>query len=152
MAGGLSALLYGSLSIALVRSVNEPLRVNVGMSMSLSPTTSGGSPALIEVASEVTSSLIEVSVSLTWRFLCVALNSLTSFWARVLETVRAQNWTVPVALTPKFADPGDATPSPMGRSPMTSTPTAAAATRAAAEKSANLVLFMCPVPSRRLRR
>ena len=69
--------------------------------MSLSPTTSGGSPALIEVASDVTSSLIDVSVSLTWRFLWVALNSLTSFWASVLETVRAQNWTVPVALTPK---------------------------------------------------
>ena len=68
--------------------------MNVGMSMSLSPTTSGGSPALIEVASEVVSSLIEVRVSLTWRFLCVALNSLTSFWARVLDTVRAQNWTV----------------------------------------------------------
>src|ERR1700722_6347432 len=70
------------------------------MSMSLSPTTSGGSPALIEVASDVTSSLIEVSVSLTWRFLWVELNSLTSFCASVLETVRAQNWTVPVALTP----------------------------------------------------
>jgi hypothetical protein len=28
------------------------------------------------------------------------LNSLTSFCASVLETVRAQNWTVPVALTP----------------------------------------------------
>jgi len=50
----------------------------------------------------VVSSLIDVSVSLTWRFLWVALNSLTSFWARVLETVRAQNWTVPVALTPKL--------------------------------------------------
>src|SRR6201996_3608829 len=81
--------------------MNAPSRVNVGVSMSLSPTTSGGSPALIEVASDVTSSLIDVSVSLTWRFLWVALNSLTSFWARVLETVRAQNWTVPVALTPK---------------------------------------------------
>src|SRR5580693_3864594 len=84
-----------------VRSVNAPSRVNVGTSMSLSPSTSGGSPALIEVASDVTSSLIDVSVSLTWRFLWVALNSLTSFWASVLETVRAQNWTVPVALTPK---------------------------------------------------
>jgi hypothetical protein len=36
----------------------------------------------------------------------VALNSETSFWARVLDTVRAQNWTVPVALTPKFGEPG----------------------------------------------
>ena len=35
------------------------------------------------------------------RFLWLALNSLTSFCARVLETVRAQNWTVPVAFTPK---------------------------------------------------
>src|SRR5579863_4393 len=84
-----------------VRFMNAPSRVNVGTSMSLSPTTSGGSPALIEVASVVTSSLMDVSVSLTWRFLWLALNSLTSFCARVLETVRAQNWTVPVALTPK---------------------------------------------------
>src|ERR1700678_2376631 len=82
------------------------------MSMSLRPTTSGGSPALIEVASDVVSSLIDVRVSLTWRFLWVALNSLTSFWARVLETVRAQNWTVPVALTPKleFVGVGAAAP------------------------------------------
>ena len=72
-------------------SVNAPTLVNCGMSMSLRPTTSGGSPALIEVASVVVSSLIEVSVSLTWRFLWVALNSLTSFWASVLDTVRAQN-------------------------------------------------------------
>src|SRR5580692_4215087 len=84
-----------------VRFIIAPSDVNVGTSMSLSPTTSGGSPALIEVASDVTSSLIEVSVSLTWRFLWVELNSLTSFCASVLETVRAQNWTVPVALTPK---------------------------------------------------
>ncbi len=48
--------------------------------------------------------LIDVSVSLTWRFLWVALNSLTSFCARVLDTVRAQNWTVPVALTPNVLD------------------------------------------------
>src|SRR6202020_1452240 len=84
-----------------VRFMNAPSCVNVGTSMSFSPTTSGGSPARIEVASDVTSSLIDVSVSLTWRFLWVALNSLTSFCARVLETVRAQNWTVPVALVPK---------------------------------------------------
>ena len=86
--------------------MNDPSRVNAATSMSFSPTTSGGSPALIDVASEVTSSLIEVSVSLTWRFLWVALNSLTSFCARVLETVRAQNWTVPVALTPKVLTTG----------------------------------------------
>src|ERR1700678_4034246 len=86
--------------------MNEPSAVNVGMSMSLSPTTSGGSPALIEVASVVVSSLIDVSVSLTWRFLCVALNSLTSFWARSLDTLRAQNWTVPVALTPNDEESG----------------------------------------------
>src|ERR1700678_1476212 len=103
---GDSALLYGSLLMYWVRFMNAPSRVNVGTSMSLSPTTSGGSPALIEVARLVTSSLIEVSVSLTWRFLCVALNSLTSFWARVLDTVRAQNWTVPVALTPKVLAAG----------------------------------------------
>src|ERR1700722_13160349 len=90
-----------------VRSVNAPSRVNVGTSMSLSPSTSGGSPALIEVARDVTSSLIDVSVSLTWRFLWVALNSLTSFWARVLETVRAQNWTVPVAFTPNEDEAAD---------------------------------------------
>src|SRR5580658_6687188 len=90
----------------LVRFIIAPSLVNVGTSMSLSPTTSGGSPALIEVASDVTSSLIDVSVSLTLRLEWVALNSLTSFWARVLETVRAQNWTVPVALTPKDADVG----------------------------------------------
>ena len=94
--------------IAAVRSMKDPLRVNVGMSMSLSPTTSGGSPALIEVASEVTSSLMDVSLSLTWRSLCVALNPLTSFCASVFDTVRAQNWTVPVALTPKEDEPGDA--------------------------------------------
>ena len=87
--------------------MNAFSRVNVGTSMSLSPTTSGGSPALIEVASDVTSSLIDVSVSLTWRFLWVALNSLTSFCASVLETVRAQNWTVPVALTPKDDEPAE---------------------------------------------
>src|ERR1700729_3675386 len=90
-----------------VRSVNAPSRVNVGTSMSLSPSTSGGAPALIEVASDVTSSLIDVSVSLTWRFLWVELNSLTSFCARVLETVRAQNWTVPVAFTPKLEEPDE---------------------------------------------
>jgi hypothetical protein len=39
--------------------------------------------------------------------LWVALNSLTSFWASVLETVRAQNWTVPVALTPKEGEPAE---------------------------------------------
>src|ERR1700722_11765434 len=83
-----------------VRSLSAPSLVNVGTSMSLSPSTSGGSPALIEVANDVTSSLIDVSLSLTWRFLWVALNSLTIFCARVLETVRAQNWTVPVAFTP----------------------------------------------------
>src|ERR1700729_3314667 len=94
--------------MAAVRSMNDPLRVNEGMSMSLSPTTSGGSPALIEVASDVTSSLMDVSVSLTWRFLCVALNSLTSFCARVFDTVRAQNWTVPVALVPKDDEAGEA--------------------------------------------
>jgi hypothetical protein len=47
---------------------------------------------------------------LTWRFLWVALNSLTSFCASVLDTVRAQNWTVPVALTPKvdeLAEPAE---------------------------------------------
>src|SRR6201996_4918641 len=91
-----------------VRFMNAPSRVNVGVSMSLSPTTSGGSPALIEVASDVTSSLMDVSVSLTWRFLWVALNSLTSFCARSLETERAQNWTVPVALTPKLDEAGPA--------------------------------------------
>ena len=59
--------------------MRDPLRVNVVTSMSLRPTTSGGSPALIEVASDVTSSVIDVSRSLTWRFLWVALKSLTSF-------------------------------------------------------------------------
>src|SRR5580698_2223332 len=101
---GDSALLYGSLLMYWVRFMNAPSRVNVGTSMSLSPSTSGGSPALIEVARLVTSSLIDVSVSLTWRFLWVALNSLTSFCARVLDTVRAQNWTVPVALTPNVLE------------------------------------------------
>ena len=90
-----------------VRSMNEPWRANVGTSMSLSPSTSGGSPALSEVASDVTSSLIDVSVSLTWRSLWLALNSLTSFCARVLETVRAQNWTVPVAFTPNEDEPDE---------------------------------------------
>src|ERR1700691_4205067 len=104
---GERSALYGSLLISAVRLRNEPVLVNAGMSMSLRPTTSGGSPALIEVARLVVSSLIEVSVSLTWRFLWVALTSLTSFWARVLETVRAQNWTVPVALTPKDGEPAE---------------------------------------------
>ncbi len=117
--------------------------MKVGMSMSFSPSTSGGTPARIDVASEVVSSLIEVSVSFTFRLLWVALNSLTSFWARVLDTVRAQNCTVPVALTPKFADPGDAAAVAAGVEPDDEHPATAAATRAAAEKSAILVLFMC---------
>src|SRR5580698_6297674 len=112
----------------LVRFIIAPSLVNVGTSMSLSPTTSGGSPARIEVASDVTSSLIEVSVSLTCRFLWVALNSLTSFWARVLETVRAQNWTVPVALTPKVEEVGAGA----GADPEDEQPAAASSARAAA--------------------
>src|SRR6516164_1817067 len=112
MCPGDSALLYGSLLICWVRSMKDPLRENAGTSMSFSPSTSGGSPALSDVASEVTSSLIEVSVSLTWRFLWVALKSLTSFWASVLDTVRAQNWTVPVALVPKVLDCGAAAEDP----------------------------------------
>jgi hypothetical protein len=87
--------------------------------------------------------LIEVSVSFTFRLVWVALNSLTSFWARVLDTVRAQNCTVPVALTPKSADPGNADAVAAGEEPDDEHPAAAAATRATAEKSANLVLFMC---------
>src|SRR5581483_1796461 len=107
MCPGESAALYGSLLISAVRSMNDPLRENVGTSMSFSPSTSGGSPALIEGASDVTSSLMDVSVSLTCRFLWDALNSLTSFWASVLDTVRAQNVTVPVALVPNVLDCAD---------------------------------------------
>src|SRR6516225_9370701 len=116
------------------------------MSMSLSPTTSGGSPALIEVASDVVSSLIEVRVSLTFRLLCETLNSSVSFWARVLDTLRAQNCTVPVALVPKLADPGpEADDDAAGLEPEDEQPAAAAATRAVAEKSAKVLVlfFMC---------
>jgi hypothetical protein len=70
------------------------------------------------------------------------LNSLTSFWASVLDTVRAQNCTVPVALTPKFADPGDADEA-AGEEPEDEQPAAAAVARAAADKSASVLRFMC---------
>src|SRR5581483_12195622 len=93
--------------------------------------------------SEVVSLLIEVSVSLTLSLLCEALNSLTSFWARVLDTVRAQNWTVPVALTPKLAVPGPVDDDAAGLEPEDEQPAATAATRAVAEKSAKVLRFMC---------
>jgi hypothetical protein len=77
------------------------------------------------------------------------LNSDTSFWARVLDTVRAQKSTVPVALTPKFAEPGafeveefEEEPPELG----VDEHPAAASTRAAAEKTARaagLRIFMC---------
>src|SRR5580700_1968801 len=126
-----------------VRSMSAPARVNVGMSMSLSPTTSGGSPALIEVASDVVSSLIDVRVSLTWRFLWVALNSLTSFCARVLETVRAQNWTVPVALTPKGEEVGAGA---AGADPPDEQPAAASSARAAAPVRIGLLKSFIALP------
>jgi hypothetical protein len=81
---------------------------------------------------------------LTFSLLWVALNSLTSLAARVLDTVRAQNCTVPVALTPKLADPGPVDDEAAGVGLEDEQPAAAAATRAAAEKSVNvLYLFMC---------
>src|SRR5581483_6181654 len=88
-----------------VRSVKDPLRVKIGMSMSLSPTRSGGDPARMAVASLVTSWVMDVRLSCTFRFLWVALNSSTSFLASVWDTDRAQNCTVPVALSPKSFEP-----------------------------------------------
>ena len=82
-------------------------------------------------------------MSLTLTLLCEALNSLVSFWAKVLDTVRAQNWTVPVALTPKLADPGPVADDAAGVELEDEQPAAAAATRAVAENSANVLLFMC---------
>src|SRR5262249_54706916 len=64
------------------------------------------------------------------------------------------NWTVPVALTPKFADPGPEAVDAAGAEPEDEQPAAAAATRAVAEKSARVLLFMsvAVVPSSRRRR
>src|SRR6185312_4887147 len=74
---GLSALLYGSALTYLVMFSSAFSCENVGTSMSLSPTTSGGEPARMAVASWLVSSLGGVRCSTTLRFLWVALNSLT---------------------------------------------------------------------------
>jgi hypothetical protein len=60
-----------------------------------------------------------------------------------LDTVRAQNWTVPVALTPKFADPGDVDDDAAGEEPEDEQPAAAAVASAAADNSASVLRFMC---------
>jgi hypothetical protein len=60
-----------------------------------------------------------------------------------LDTVRAQNWTVPVALTPKFADPGDADADAAGEELEDEQPAAAAVASAVADKSASVLRFMC---------
>src|ERR1700761_8412159 len=85
----------------LVRSISAPSCENVGTSMSFGPTTSGGEPARIAVASWLVSSLGGVRCSTTFRCLCVALNSLTSAMAGPSVAWRAQKCTTPVAFTPK---------------------------------------------------
>src|SRR6202044_1701704 len=102
---GLSELLYGSALMYLVRFISAFSWENVGTSMSFRPTTSGGDPARIAVASWLVSSLGGVRCRTTLRFLCVALNFLTRAMAGPSVACRAQKCTVPVALTPKvFAD------------------------------------------------
>src|ERR1700733_8532685 len=102
---GLSDFLYGSALMYLVGSISAPSCENVGTSMSLRPTTSGGEPARMAVASWLVSSLGGVRCSTTLRFLWVALNSLTRALAGPSVACRAQKCTVPVAFTPNvFGD------------------------------------------------
>src|ERR1700684_3797273 len=101
---GLSDFLYGSALMYLVRSITPPSGENVGTSMSFRPTTSGGEPARIAVASWLVSSLGGVRCSTTFRFLWVALNPATRALAGPSVAWRAQKCTVPVAPTTKFFD------------------------------------------------
>src|SRR5215831_782846 len=104
---GLSAALYGSAFTYGVMSSSACSWLNVGTSMSFSPTTSGTEPARMAVASWLVSSLGGVRWSTTLRFLCDALNSATSAFAGPSVAWRAQKCTVPVALTPNVFDEGE---------------------------------------------
>src|SRR5580658_7706712 len=124
---GLSELLYGSALMYLVRFISAPSCENVGTSMSFRPTTSGGEPARIAVASWLVSSLGGVRCRTTFRFLWVALNSLTSALAGPSVAWRAQKWTVPVAFTPNDDTDVDAVVFPPELHAVTPRATAAAA-------------------------
>src|SRR5580658_9460423 len=104
---GLSELLYGSALTYFVMSSSAFSCENVGTSMSFRPTTSGGDPARIAVASWLVSSLGGVRCSTTLRCLCVALNSFTSAMAGPSVAWRAQKCTVPVAFTPNVLGEDD---------------------------------------------
>src|SRR6202046_5849726 len=99
---GLNDFLYGSALMYLVRSISAPSCENVATSMSSRPTTAGGEPARIAVASWLVSSLGGVRCRTTLRCLCVLLNSFTRAMAGPSVAWRAQKCTVPVALTPNL--------------------------------------------------
>ena len=92
--------MYGSAFTYLVMFISAFSWLNVGTSMSFSPTTSGTEPARIAVASWLVSSLGGVRCSTTFRFLWLALNPATSALAGPSVAWRAQKCTVPVAFTP----------------------------------------------------
>ena len=75
--------------------------------MSLRPTRSGGSPARIAAASWLVSSFGDVRWSTIFRLGCVALNSFTNPFGTASVASLAQNWTVPVALTPNAGAAAD---------------------------------------------
>src|SRR5215472_4939189 len=110
---GLSAALYGSAFTYLVMSSSACSWLNVGTSMSFSPTTSGTEPARMAVASWLVSSLGGVRWSTTFRFLCDALNAATSAFAGPSVAWRAQKCTVPVALVPNVFDDGEESVEPL---------------------------------------
>src|SRR6202044_2839382 len=68
--------------------------------MSLRSTRSGAALPRMAVASSVTAWVSWMESITTWRWGWVALNSLTSGVAAVMVSLRAQNTTVPVALSP----------------------------------------------------
>src|SRR5580692_5804215 len=108
---GLSALLYGSALMYLVRFISAFSWENVGTSMSFRPTTSGGEPARMAVASWLVSSFGGVRCSTILSFLCVALNFATRALAGPSVACRAQKWTTPVAFTPNvLGEPVEAVP------------------------------------------
>src|SRR5215472_8008747 len=101
---GLSALLNGSALTYLVMSISACSWLNVGTSMSFSPTTSGTDPARMAVASWLVSSLGGVRCRTTLRFLWVALNLETSALAGPEVACRSQKCTTPVAPTPNVVE------------------------------------------------
>src|ERR1700735_2163223 len=68
--------------------------------MSLRSTRSGAAWPRMAVASSVTAWVSWMESITTWSLGWVALNSLTSGVAAVMVSLRAQNTTVPVALSP----------------------------------------------------